>query len=332
MLGDALGGLRAPRCLSVAPCRQEPRRIHPMRWRLIALAGLVVVSTLSWEVEAQALIPLSQLLDRASRYVVGYEQAFSLLVSEEHYVQEIQRPTDPGTNLSRTNPGGGMRAGGATKRLVLRSDFLLVQLGPGQGWMPFRDVFEVNGSKVRDRDDRLAMLFLSNDAARFDQADRIMRESTRHNIGSVTRTINIPTLGMMVLHPRVRRRFTFEANGEDTVGAHVVHRIAYRETARPTLMRGTGGGDLMLQGRIWIEPSKGTVVETTVTVADPTVRANINVTFRPDASLPIWVPSQMDEYYKETRSIDEILATATYSNVRRFQVNTTEKIAKPPGR
>ena len=39
----------------------------------------------------------------------------------------------------------------------------------------------------------------------------------------------------------------------------------------------------------------------------------------------------MDEFYKEQASANEIFATATYSNVRTFQVNTNEKIAKPPG-
>ena len=65
--------------------------------------------------------------------------------------------------------------------------------------------------------------------------------------------------------------------------------------------------------------------------ADPAVRAVVNVTFRQDAAFPIWVPAELKEYYKAAQSVDEILATATYSNVRRFQVNTNEKIAKPPG-
>lgn len=45
----------------------------------------------------------------------------------------------------------------------------------------------------------------------------------------------------------------------------------------------------------------------------------------------IWVPEQMVEYYRETRSVDEIMATATYSVVRRLQVSASEKIGKPPG-
>ena len=99
--------------------------------------------------------------------------------------------------------------------------------------MPFRDVFEVNAAKVKDREDRLVTLFLSGDETRFDQADRIMAESTRHNIGNVARTINIPTLAMMFLHPKVRDRFRFEADGDETIDGRVVRRVRLRETTKP---------------------------------------------------------------------------------------------------
>lgn len=267
----------------------------------------------------------------ATAYVTGYEAAFSLLVSEEHYVQEIRRPDNPGSNLSRANPGGGMQAGGTVRRVVLRSDYLLVQLGPGAGWMPFRDVFELNASKVRDREDRLMKLFLANDADRFELADRIMRESTRHNLGTVARTINIPTLAMMFLHPRVRDRFAFEVEGEDAVAGQRATRVAYREMVRPTLIKTTRGRDLILEGRLWLDPESGAVVRSEMNAADPAVRAKVSVAFRRDQDLGIWVPARMDEYYKADNSIDEIFATATYSNVRRFRVSTDEKIARPPG-
>ena len=69
-----------------------------------------------------------------------------------------------------------------------------------------------------------------------------------------------------------------------------------------------------------------------MTAADPAVRANVSVTFRREEQLSIWVPAQMEEFYKAAQSVDEIHATATYANVRRFQVNTGEKLGKPPGR
>jgi hypothetical protein len=298
--------------------------------RLLVL--VVVAAAFSRLAIAQSSPRLDEVLARATNYVTGYEAAFSLLVSEETYVQEIQRPvTNSGGNLSRSNPGGGISSGGPIKRQVLRSDYLLVQLGPGAGWMPFRDVFEVNASKVKDREGRLIKLFLSDDATRFDQADRVMAESTRHNIGNIARTINIPTLAMMFLHPRVRERFSFESAGDETIDGRVVRRVKYREAARPTIMRTTRGADLVLEGHLWIDQETGVVVKTAMTAADPAVRANVSVTFRRDEQLSIWVPAQMEEFYKAAQSVDEIHATATYANVRRFQVNTGEKLGKPPG-
>ncbi len=75
-----------------------------------------------------------------------------------------------------------------------------------------------------------------------------------------------------------------------------------------------------------------------VEIYDGTLRAarsnpgsNLTQAFRPDDVLAIWMPAEMAEYYKEARSSHEIVATTMYSNVRRFHVNTDEKLGKPPG-
>ena len=259
------------------------------------------------------------IIGSAMRYVIAYEQKFMLLAADETYVQELQRPPNPGDNLRRTNPGGGMRAGGAMSRLVIKSDFLLVQLGgDGEGWMPFRDAYEVKGAKVRNRDERLLKLFEGGDQERFEKAAKLNEATAGHNLGNVARTINIPTLAMMFLHPRVNERFEFTDEGEETIAGRVLRRAAYREVARPTLIKTTRGRDLALTGHIWIDPFTGTVVKTDLNAADPAVRCAITVTYRKDDALDFWVPSQMDEYYKAALSLDEVLATATYSNVRRF--------------
>ncbi len=302
-----------------------------MRHLTTVILTLSLVVGASVMARAQPKDGFNTVLASAMRYVVAYEQKFSLLVSEELYVQELQRPPNPGANLSRTNPGGGMVSPGAVKRQVLRSEFLLVQLGDGDGWMPFRDTFELNGSKVRDREDRLVKLFLSNDAMRFDDAARIMQASTEYNIGNVARTINIPTLALMFLHPRVNERFVFTDEGEENLNGRLTRRAAYREAVRPTLIKTTRGRDLALTGHLWIDPFTGTVVKTDLNAADPAVRAAVTVTFTKNDALEIWVPEKMEEWYKAALALDEIVATATYSNVRRFTVGTTEKVIKPPG-
>ena len=122
----------------------------------------------------------------------------------------------------------------------------------------------------------------------------------------------------MFLHPRVNERFEFTDEGEETIAGRVLRRAAYREAARPTLIKTTRGRDLALTGHIWIDPFTGTVVKTDLNAADPAVRCAITVSYRKEEALDFWVPSQMDEYYKAAMGLDEIVATTTYSNVRRF--------------
>jgi hypothetical protein len=276
---------------------------------------------------------LDQVLARTSAYVGGYEQAFSLLVAEERYVQEIRRPetTGAGGNLSQRNPAGGFSTGGGVRsRRVLRSDYLLIRLGGGGGWMPFRDVFEVDGRAVADRNDRLAKLFLTPSQSSFDQASRIMADSTRHNLGTLTRTVNIPTLALMFLHAEIRPRFDFERQDVATINGRAAWQVGYRERARPTLIRTTGGRDLVLTGSLWVDPRTGVVLKTAMIAADPAVRAVVTTSYREDAAVGLWVPDQMEDYYKAARDSDEIFGVATYSNVRRFSVSTDEVLRKPP--
>jgi hypothetical protein len=301
--------------------------------RNIVTAAAIVVSFGAFTAHALSSIALANedqigtqpgsgfttVLSSAMRYTMNYEQRFALLAAEEHYVQELQRPPNPGSNLSRSNPGGGMQGGGAISQQSIKSDFLLVQLGgDGEGWMPFRDAFEVKGRKLRERDDRLLKLFTSNDKGRFDKAAQFTNDSAKHNLGNVARTINIPMLAMMFLHPRVNERFEFVDGGEENIGGRIVRKAIYKEVARPTLIKTTRGRDLALTGFIWIDPLTGTVVKTEMNAADPVVRCQVIVTFRRDEGLDLWVPDRMEEYYKAYSGLDDILATATYTNVRRL--------------
>ena len=268
-------------------------------------------------------------LSSAMRYVMNYEQRFALLAADEHYVQELMRPPNPGDNLSRSNPGGGMRAGGSLNLQVIKSDYLLVQLGgDGEGFMPFRDTYEVKGRKLRNRDERLLKLFTANDKSRFEKAAQISNDSAKHNVGNVARTINIPLLAMMFLHPRVNERFEFTDGGEETIGGRILRKAIYKEVARPTLIKTSRGRDLAMTGFIWIDPFSGAVAKTELNAADPIVRTQVIVAFRRDEGLDMWVPEKMEEYYKAYSAVDDILATATYTNVRRILKSDLEEKQK----
>lgn len=196
--------------------------------------------------------------------------------------------------------------------------------------MPFRDVFDVAGRAVADRDDRLAKLFLAPSATSLDQASRIMADSTRHNLGTVARTVNIPTLALMFLHADIRPRFDFERKGAEVLHGRTAWQIDYRERERPTLIRTTGGRDLAMTGTLWVDPETGVVLKTSMTAADPAVRAVVTTSYREETGVGLWVPDQMEDDYKAARDVDEVTGVATYTNVRRFNVSTDEVLRRPP--
>ena len=277
----------------------------------------------------QSPTSFEQLVQRASAYVESFQQNFGSVVAEERYEQTLRRVL--GTNATSVQRGGG----GPTQT-VLVSDFLLVQV-PAEGWLPFRDVFERDGKQVRDRQERLATLFLKGTSrSTFEQARAIMNEGARYNIGNVERNINVPTLPLPFLTARHRMRFLFkpgarpgrrsatrEGGEENDAGAI----IEFRETGRPTFISTTGGRDLPVSGRFWVDERDGTVLRTEVNAVDTSVEAHIVVTYEPDAGTGLRVPVRMEERYRRGRDPMEVRGVATYSRFRRFTVNTSEELA-----
>ena len=253
------------------------------------------------------------LVVRMSAYVETFQRDFGSMVAEERYEQHVRRSQSAVTRQSRGGPDS----------TVLRSDFLLVRV-PGEGWMPFRDVFERDGKKVGDRDQRLADLFLKADRSAFDQAQKIMSEGARYNIGNVDRNINLPTLPISFLTPTHRTRFTFTLGKAEDDGQIV----EYTETSRPTYVRTTGGRDLPVYGRYWVDTGTGTIRRTEMHAIDTSVEAHITVTYQLDAGTNLWVPSRMEERYHRRNDAWEVVGTATYSRFRKFQVSTSEELAQ----
>lgn len=280
-----------------------------MRWRgigwVVGLAGLSAA--------AQSL-DLEEVLFRANEAVVAYEKQFSSVVAQERYVQRIVRPD-----------------GTVARERVTISDFLLVRPPGAETWLGFRDVLEVDGKPVADRQKRLEQLFLEAPDQAFDRARRIAAESARYNIGRIQRTINVPILSLLFLHVLNRHRFHFEKIGEEPVDGIPTWVIRYSEHARPTIVR-AGGGDVFARGTFWIDPASGQVVKSVVILGDGLIgaRSTITVSFRPDQKLGVWVPAEMDEVYDNPRNPreEQIHARATYSNFRRFHVRTEERLSR----
>ena len=304
-----------------------------MRLRLRA-APLVVVIALMMVVSTHGQgtsdADFEQLLARATWYAIDFVNKLSQVVSEERYIQDstvalatVPLPTIGGRVGSSVNTSQR----GSSKHRELKADFLIVK-ATRDIWLPFRDVFEVDHIPVRDREERLAKLFLSNKVGSDDENARaIAEESARYNLGAVQRTINNPVFAFTFLQPDVRPRFKFTAGKPDRRAGDDVRVVEYVEETRPTLIDGGSGRDMPAFGRFWIENATGRVVKTELRVEVNNIKANLTTTFRADERLGIDVPSEFREEYDLRDS--RVSGVASYSRFRKFEVKSTEELATP---
>jgi hypothetical protein len=218
-------------------------------------------------------------LERAGTYVATFERQLSGVVSEEVYVQRI---AEEATSRRSIRPVPSRQ---------LRSDVLLVRAEGTTRYVQFRDVFEVDGRPVRDREERLSRLFLNPSASSASQAQRIMAESARFNLGRIERTINVPTLALRFLDPAYQERVRFKrssdrtpatlrnpSGGDDATmplfrAAADIWVVEFEERDTPTVIRTPRGRDLPSRGRFWIDPHTGRVSLTELVAQNTTVRA-----------------------------------------------------------
>ncbi len=258
----------------------------------------------------------AELLRKAAEYVDRCEQTFRYIVAEELYTQ--------------WGPDAGSSA---LARRTLRSDLVFVSL-PGEiPWTTFRDVYEVDGRAVREREARLERLFVRPSRDAFAQADRILSESARYNLGEAFRTVNVPTLALLFLHARNQARFSFARKDSRLFDGISAVEVAFDEAARPTLVRDSYGGNVPAKGRAWIDPTRGTVLRIEAdyhltTERDRTLgrrqTAHVSRSFERQPALDAHVPVEMKELY--LTGAGRIEATARYSNFRRFLVETEESL------
>ncbi len=294
-----------------------------LRWRVALVLG-VVVGTIGpagsgagdiWYGLAARQVTVEDVLFRASQSLLEFEKVFSNVVAEEIYGQQV------------VNSSGEVRR---TRQLV--SDFLLVRPPGADNWFGFRDVFEVDGKLVRDRQKRLRRLFLDSPDDAMEHAIRIAEESSRYNIGGVQRNINLPTMALAVLHPLNQYRFFFEKTGEDVIDGTPAWIVRFAEHSSPTLV-GAGRGDIYTRGSVWLDPEDGRLLYSDLMIGDvnSNVRSRITVKYRLEGRLGVWVPSEMHEVYDrpQRRNAPRIEGEASYSNFRTFEVQVDEIIEVP---
>jgi hypothetical protein len=262
--------------------------------------------------------------------VAVFFDRLSNVVSEERYLQDVTPILRSSSIFSGGGRGGTANASGVprmtTAHRELKSDFLLVSLPDNQS-IPFRDTFEVDGTAVRDRQDRLTKLFLQASPTALGQAKAIADESERYNIGDLTRTVNDPVLAMSFLQAERQVRFAFSLDKADTDAGADVWIVEYKEKTRPTLIRGPQDRDMPAHGRFWIAAATGRVVKTEFVIQDPGVTARVTTSFRTDDRFKVDVPSEMFEEYSLASA--QVSGRATYGRFRQFGVDTDEKLNDP---
>ena len=272
------------------------------------------------EIEAPSL---ASVLAAAGQYVTEFRDQLSLIVAEERYRQRASTPTQPVRGF----------AGFEDQRRELRSDFLLVRPESADQFVEYRDVFEVDGRPVRDRQERLTDLFLNPSRAARSQVRTIVIESARYNIGTIYRTLNTPTLALVLLYPAYQPRVAFSRTTASTPSLDLemdergrstdVWVIEFTESGVETLVRGQRGNALPAEGRFWIEPASGVVVASELIVDDADVSGLVSVRYALDPDIDARVPVEMRERYRDRRG-SRIDGTATYTRFRRFQVQVDE--------
>jgi hypothetical protein len=277
----------------------------------LAVAMLAMLSAGAPRVPAANDAPtLKVVLSRAGSYVNRFEHDLATLAAEEHYIQEVV-------------------GAGSVERRELRSDLLFVgRLGP-QRFVEFRDVFEVDGRPVRERNQRLERLAVD---ASDESMRQIVTESARYNIGDIERTINVPLMPLMFLVPENQWRFKFAAQkgSQPPITSNdlpasprfrattEVWAVEYREVERPTFIRFLGGRkSIPAHGRFWIEPASGRVLMTEL-ITEDRVHAAVDVSYESDPVLDLLLPIEMREIYWRPRQPVSVRGVATYGSFRRI--------------
>ncbi len=251
---------------------------------------------------------LEDVLAEAGRYVSQLEERLAVLVADEAYTQSLFIG----------------REGSARLRRSLASDVAWVPTGDPMVWAFFRDVRDVDGEPVRDREARLERLFPSGPtpAAR-ERAQQVLEESSRYNLG-MRRTVNSPTVALSFLHPRNQARFDFRVVGSQEKAGAATWKLRFAERARPTLIRTSRGDDLPARGLLWIEAGRGALAASRLEMSPPGLGdVSIETHYAPDERIGFWLPTEMREAYgNRSRSAGEerVEAVARYSAWRRAQV------------
>jgi hypothetical protein len=287
-----------------------------------ALLGLLTVGSAPAEVTSLATV-----LQRAGEAVARYSREAAVIVSDEICQQRAYRarkelgPLVSGVSSTTV----GRRRWRAELALVPSPDFA----SAGYPWVEFRDVVEVDGKALADRQSRIDALLQSAAGVTLERARAFTQESARFNIGPVSRTINTPSVVLLILAPLNQSRFVFAKGSEEVVDGIRCWKVTYRERRAPTLIRLPENINAPATGWFLIDPSTGEVVRGRLELnTSAESSGGTTATFRHVKGFAVRLPVEMIEKATAVGGVEWVEATYEYSNFRRFETGARMIIPK----
>jgi hypothetical protein len=253
----------------------------------------------------------------ARQYLEAWRAELAAVVAEEQYEQA--RSVWAGTPR--------MRYWREVETRTTRSDVLLLRAPAQEAWLSFRDVFEVDGRAVRDREQRFDQLFRTSNAQVATDASRIANESARFNLGRVARNVNSPTTALVFLQSPYVERLKWSLDSRATRDDTRVWLLRFEQNSAPYAVTERGGHPVRATGRVWLEPGIGRILETEVFLRGTAVTSRVITRYAAMAAENVFVPVRMEDDY-EMPGRERVAGKATYINHRRFQ--TGARILGPP--
>ena len=292
-------------------------RTFSLPWALAAVAAAMPIAlTAAPAPPQQDALAIARFVDKAADYVRRYQDELTSIIAEEQYSQTVRAQTP--------------RKADEPLETILSSEVFFM-FTPGHDWMTIRDVLAVDGRPLDTRPDlrrALEELPAPQVAARF------KAYNSRFNVGRVHRNFNEPTLSLLVLDDRHRKRFTFTRAKARSGDAPARVRLTFRENRQPTLIRDLDGQPAYSRGEFALDPATGRIEEIRFLLTVGPLKVALETIYERDARLGIHVPVRFTEHYEDGRPPrdgrargrhEEIECQATYSNFQRFAVQTKIK-------
>ena len=266
---------------------------------LVTMTAAVPSRVAAQNVQPKDLLPL------VGAYIRTFINDFSNVVAEESYTQEITSPR---------------------RKRLLKSDLMLVKYPGSEGWLMFRDTFEVDGKSVRTEPERLTKLFVEPPENAVRRAREITTASEKYNLAHIG-TINNPLLVLALMQEENHDRFRYTTGGLEKSLGPDVRVLQFQEFRTPSFIKLDGNADVFANGLLYVQQATGRVVKTQLNIGRRGSGIEIQTTFKRDPMLEIDVPVLLKEWYPDGQGGD-ITGEATYSRFRRFQVSTQEEVKK----